>query len=132
MAHFITFATGRFDISNEERNPINPIAGQGVLKWLRTKLEPVGYKATEPEAEDWGWYIDVEGAAGSYLVGASGEPERPAPDVDWTIQIHKSRSLKDTITGKNKMTTEDPLAMAVEAFVRGEADFREIHVEKDA
>ena len=132
MAHLITFATNKFDVSKEEPNDINPIAGQGLLKWLSPKLGSAGYKTTEPATEDWGWYIDVEGSAGTYLVGASGEPERPAPDVDWTIQIHKSRSLKDKITGKNKMTADDPLTALIEGYVRAEADFRDIYVDREA
>jgi hypothetical protein len=132
MAHLISFSTGAFDISKEEPNPINPIAGQGLLKWIQTKLQGSGYTATDPETEDWGWYIDVTGNDGSYLVGASGETDRQAIDVDWTVQIHKHRSLKDKLTGKNKMAPEDPLTALIEGFVRGESNFRDIHVEKDA
>lgn len=132
MAHLITFATTKFDISKEEPNDINPIAGQGLLKWLGTKLGSAGYKTTEPETEDWGWYIDVEGNTGTYMIGASGEAERPAPDVDWTVQIHKSRSLKDKLTGQNKQAADDPLTALIERFVRAETDFRDIHVEQDA
>lgn len=132
MAHLITFASDRFDISKEEPNDINPIAGQGLLKWLSTRLSSAGYRVTEPATEDWGWYIDVESQTSTYLVGASGEPERPAPDVDWTVQIHKSRSLKDKIMGKNKHSADDALTDMIEGFVREEPDFRDIHVEKDA
>jgi hypothetical protein len=132
MAHLITFATNKFDISKEEPNAINPIAGQGLLKWLGAKLGSAGYKTTEPATEDWGWYIDVEGTAGTYLVGASGEPERPDSDVDWTIQIHKNRSLKDKVTGRNKMNPDDPLTALIEGYVRAEGNFRDIHVDKDA
>jgi hypothetical protein len=38
MAHLITFTSSQFDVSVETPNPINPIAGEGVLKWLREKL----------------------------------------------------------------------------------------------
>ncbi|MBI2840740.1 MAG: hypothetical protein HYX75_20675 [Acidobacteria bacterium] len=132
MAYLITFATDTFDISKEEPNAINPIAGQGLLKWIRGKLEGSGYTTTEPATEDWGWYIDVEGKGSSYLVGASGQPERPAPDMDWIIQIDKNRSLKDKVTGRNKMTGDDPLVALLESLVRNEPSFREINVERDA
>lgn len=132
MAHVITFATGLFDVSKEDPNPINPIAGQAVLKWLRGKLDDNGYISTEPATEDWGWYMDVEGNGSLYLVGASGEPERSPSDVDWTIQIHKSRSLKDKLTGRNKMSPDEALTALIEGIVRGEPGFRDIHVEKDA
>jgi hypothetical protein len=38
MAHLITFSSTRFDGEAETPNPINPIAGEGVLQWLRDKL----------------------------------------------------------------------------------------------
>lgn len=66
MTHLIKFSTAMFDISKEDPNPINPIAGQTVLQWMRAKLEGSGYNTTEPETEDWGWYIDVEGKGSSY------------------------------------------------------------------
>lgn len=132
MAHVITFATGNFDISKEKPNPINPIAGQAVLEWLRGKLRGAGYAATEPSTEDWGWYIDVEANGASYLVGASGEPERPAPDIDWTIQIDRIRSLKDKLTVRNKMTNDDPMTTLLESFLRNEPGIRDLSVDRNA
>jgi hypothetical protein len=132
VAHLVTFATRKFDPSKEEPNDINPIAGQALLQWLSSKLVSAGFKTTEPETEDWGWYIEVEGSAGEYLVGASGEPETRDADVEWTIQIHRCRSLKDKVTGKNKLAADDPLTVLVENVMRSEPDFRDIHVDKDA
>ena len=132
MAHLITFSTAIFDISQEEPNPINPIAGQTVLQWIRARLKGSGYKATEPETEDWGWYIDVEGNGSSYLVGASGQPEGPASDIDWTVQIHKHRSFKEKLTGRNKMSADDPLTALLEGFVRAEPAIRGVDVDKYA
>ena len=131
MAHLVTFATDKFDISSEEPNDFNPIAGQALLRWLGAQFVSAGFKTTEPEAEDWGWYINVEGSTGTYLVGASGESERPDADVEWTVQIHKSGSLKDKLTGKNKIAADDPLAALVERLLRSEPDFRNIQVDKD-
>jgi hypothetical protein len=132
VAHLITFSTDRFDVSSETPNPINPIAGEGLLKWIRGKLAGTLYTATVPEAEDWGWYMDVEGGGSSYLVGASGEPEPPGANIDWTIQVHKHRSLRDRLTGKNKTASDDPLFVLLEGFVRGESDFRDVSVATNA
>jgi hypothetical protein len=132
MAHLITFATGKFDISKETPNDINPIAGEGVLNWIRQHLAGTDFTATEPDTEDWGWYMNVEGNGASYLVGASGEPDRPPPDVDWTIQLHRKRSTMDKLTGKNKLPVDDPLFTLLERLVRGEPEFREVDVAKDA
>jgi hypothetical protein len=131
MAHVITFATGMFDISKEEPNPINPIGGQALLHWLGAKLAASGYRAGEPATEDWGWYVDVSGDGGTYLVGASGEPDGPATEIEWTVQIHRHRSFKDKLTGRNRMAPQDPLATLIERLVRGEAGFRDVHVERE-
>jgi len=57
MAHLITFRTAKFDIRRETPNPINPIAGESVLPWLRESLKSRGYEADSPGTEDWGWCI---------------------------------------------------------------------------
>ena len=63
-----------------------------MLAWLRERLIAAGYTISEPATEDWGWYVGVEKDGASYLVGASADAENPATDVDWVIQVHKSRT----------------------------------------
>lgn len=130
MVHLITFVTGRFDPAKETPNDINPIAGQAVLLWLRERLQSLGYDTTLPAMEDWGWYAGSDNGTSSYLVGASGDPES-GPDVHWFIQIHKHRSLKDRMFGRNRLNSADRLSEAVERLVRGEKDFRDVSVEKE-
>jgi hypothetical protein len=132
VAHIISFRTARFDVSKETPNPTNPIAGQGVLNWLREELAKAHYQSTEPDAEDWGWYIDVEGGGGSYLVGASGDAEGSTPDVDWTVQVHKSRSLKEKLLGRNPMAADDPLFVLIEKIVRAGAGIEQVSVDESA
>jgi hypothetical protein len=131
MAHVLTFRTARFDISKETPNQINPIAGQSVLLWLRQELMRAGYTATEPDTEDWGWYIDVEGNGASYLVGASADAEGTEPDVDWTVQIEKIRSAKDKLLGRNKMTSDDPLSALVERIARADDTIEQLSVDRE-
>lgn len=128
MAHLITFTTARFDISKEPSNPINPIAGQGVLTWLREELLRAHYRVSEPDTEDWGWYIQVESADGSYLVGASGTAEEPGSPVEWTIQVHRNRSMKDRILGRNQLAVDDPLFAIIERSIRGESRIEQVQV----
>ena len=132
MAHLISFATEKFDISNEALNAINPIAGQSVLNWIRGKLAGTPYSGKEPATEDWGWYMDVEGEGATYLVGASGQPDRPPPDMDWVIQVHRERSLKDKLTGKNKLADDDPFFALLESLVRNETSFRDVSIDRNA
>src|SRR5688572_24242826 len=128
MVHLISFVTDRFDPEKETPNVNNQIPGEALLLWLRERLEALGYNTTRPESEDWGWYVYSERGASRYLVGASGEPESGS-DVDWTIQIHKERSLRDKLFGRNKLAPSDELSEAVERLVRGEKDFRNPRVE---
>ncbi len=132
MAHLVSFRTAKFDVRAEEPNPVNPIAGQSALNWLRVELTKAKYTATEPDTEDWGWYIDVQGEGVSYFVGASADAESSTPDVEWIIQVHKHRSLKDKILGQNKLAADDPLVVLIEGLVRADPQFSEVSVERDA
>jgi hypothetical protein len=131
MAYLISFTTDRFDVSGEKPNAINPIAGRTVLLWLREGLLQAHYRVTEPDTEDWGWYIHVEGADASYLVGASAEAADPTPTVAWIVQVHKNRSMTDKLLGRNKMAADDPLFALIEKIVRGDSGIEQVSVTRD-
>jgi hypothetical protein len=131
MAHLITFRSSRFDPSAEPANPINPIAGHAVLTWLVDVLRANGYDAGEPDAEDWGWYVNVTGHDASYLVGASGESESEGSTaIDWTLQIHRHRSFTDKLFGRNVHTADDRLSAIAERVVRAEPSFTNVSVDR--
>ncbi len=130
MAHVISFRTYKFDVNAEAPNPINPIAGQSVLTWLRAELAKAHYTATEPDTEDWGWYIDVTGNGGSYLVGASADADS-TPNVEWVIQVHKHRSFTEKVFGRNKMVADDSLAALIERIVRANPQISDVSVERE-
>jgi len=131
MAHTISFTTSRFDASAEAPNPINPIAGQSVLLWLREELVRANYRVTEPDTEDWGWYMDVQDAGASYLVGAS-DAEGPTTAVEWIVQVHRHRSITDRLFGRNRLADDDPLFAVIERLVRSDRRLREVSVAKRA
>jgi hypothetical protein len=131
MAHIISFRTRKFDVTTETPNPINPIAGQSVLKWLRPELAKAQYTATEPDTEDWGWYLDVTGNDGSYLVGASADADGSTPDVEWVIQVHKHRSMKDKLLGRNTLAVDDSLAALIERILRADPHISDVAVERE-
>ena len=131
MPHLISFATTRFDPAAEKPNPINPIAGHSVLLWLKDELVRANYRVTEPDAEDWGWYMDVHDAAAAYMVGASADPAASPGPVEWMIQVHKHRSMSDKLLGRNKMTADDRLSAAIERLVRADATVQHVSVTRD-
>ena len=132
MAHVISFTTSRFDVAGETANPTNPIAGQSVLLWLKAELSRQNYRVTEPDTEDWGWYMDVQGGGGvTYLVGASADAETLSAPVEWTVQVHRHRSITDKLLGRNKMAMDDPLFALIERLVRADSRMQQISVSRD-
>ena len=126
MAHLFTFRTARFDVREEDPNPINPIPGQGVLRWLRAQLAGGHCTVTEPAAEDWGWYIDVECEGARYQVGASADLDSSTPEIEWMVQVDKHRTLKDKVLGQNKMAADDRLVALIGDIVRSVPEFSEV------
>ena len=131
MTHLITFNSSQFNLTAETPNPINPIAGQGLLNWLREKLVIGGYEVSTPEPEDWGWYIYANRAECSYLIGASSDVEQPDPR-EWIVQIHRERSLIDKIFGRNTLSENDALSACIEAAIRSNQEMHEVRVERTA
>jgi hypothetical protein len=131
MAFVISFRTGRFDVAKETPNPINPIAGESVLNWLRPALASADYRSTDPGTEDWGWYMDVEGPGGAYLVGASADADGTMPDVEWVVQVHRARSMEDKLLGRNKLVAGDPLCALIERLLRAGPQIEVLAVDVD-
>jgi hypothetical protein len=135
MAHVVSFVTAKFDVSREAPNPINPIAGESVLIWLRKELTGAGYYCNVPETEDWGWYTHVGRGAGRYLIGASADVDigayTPGTDIDWIVQLHKLRSFKDKLFGRNKLARDDALFNAIVAILRADGEMKQVTVDWD-
>jgi hypothetical protein len=91
----------------------------------------MGYDVSNPEPEDSGWYCYASKNGSRYLVGASGEPEGTNPNIEWIVQIHKVRSLKEKIFGLNKLNSDDRLSLAIEEVIRKEPDFRNVSVTRE-
>lgn len=128
MVWLIEFKTSKFDPTAEPPNRINPLAGQSILKWLREHVLP---EATEPDCEDWGWYMEVDFEGAGYLIGAICHPsEEGSTDSvhEWMIQIHKQRSLKDKLFGRNVLQPDDPLTAKIVAALRADPAF--LHIQQ--
>ena len=135
MAHVISFQTSLFDPRKERPNPVNPIAGESVLVWIRENVLAPPYESTDPDAEDWGWYIDVPIPGSSYLVGACAlveEDSEPQGDIEWLVQVEKKRSLLEKLLGRNKMAVDDPLVTKLVSALKGAGTFTNVQVETNA
>jgi hypothetical protein len=126
MAVVIALTTTLFDVTKERANPINPIAGESLLLWLRQKLGP-GRNLTPPEPEDWGWYAMLDWNGRQYLIGASSdEPE--GGEREWILQIDKQRSVSEKLLGREKMGGDDPCARFIRQLIESEPGFSVVRI----
>ena len=51
--------------------------------------------------------------------------------MDWTIQVHKRRSLRDKLTGRNKLADDDPLSSLIERLVRQDDGMTGIEIARE-
>jgi len=130
MNQAIHFKTSLFDVSKEKENPINPIYGISLLEWLREELEEK-LDITEPDAEDWGWYSELEYQGNNYLIGACAQLEEgddPSVEVEWVFQVDRVRSFKERIFGKNKMTVSDSCFVFFKELLENHPDIKEVRI----
>jgi hypothetical protein len=131
MNKAIYFKTSMFDVSKEEENPINPIFGKSLLLWLQNELKDK-VKITDPEAEDWGWYSNLDWKGQNYLIGSIAHYEKgddPGSEIDYVFQVDKFRSIKEKILGRNKMSETDDCFSFFRHLFEGESGFVGVEVE---
>ncbi|MDM3871103.1 hypothetical protein QSV34_07000 [Porticoccus sp. W117] len=122
------FETSKFDVTKEQKNPINPIYGESLLLWLKDRL--LGQlEITVPEAEDWGWYSYVNWKGRQYMLGASAyfdEGDDPNEEVGWVFQLTKERSLKEVLLFQEKMKADDECLIFFTSIFNEDSDFHNI------
>lgn len=130
MNQVIYFKSSMFDVTKEKQNPINPIYGLSLLEWLREKLKGQ-LETTEPDAEDWGWYSELQYEGASYLIGACADFEEgddPTEELEWVFQVEKYRSFKEKLLGKNKMNPSDSCFVFFKDLFEKNPNFKEMQV----
>ena len=130
MARVIRFVSARFDVSTERPNPINPIAGESLLSWLREQVKPE-VEMSPPEPEDWGWYSFVSWQGRQYLIGSSASEEDEGGKREWILQIDKQRSMREKLLGREKMTRDDECASYFQRLLEQEATFRAVEADPE-
>ena len=130
MAHVFNFTSQQFRPADERPNPINPIAGEGVLKWLVAELKAQGFDCDVPEAEDWGWYTAVTNDGRTYLLGASGEWASSGAATEWVVQLELNRSLWNKVSGANKMLSNDVVSAAIERILAGNPEIVRLTIDR--
>jgi hypothetical protein len=132
MAFVIRFTTSMFDVSKEDENSINPIAGQSLLVWLKSEISGEKH-IPSPECEDWGWYTFIEWNGRNYLLGSIAYYEigdEPNAELEWLFQIDKTRSFLEKIKGKEKMTLEDECLRYIKRIFDENQAFNNVELEE--
>ena len=136
MHYDILFDTNRFNLSEVKSHFINDCCfGEDVAVWLRERLTALGMAVIEPDQEDWGWYIEATHQGKSYFIGVGGHPQEGALDKnegEWRIIVEKHRSLRDKLTGKNKLMPDEEILSVIRSIVEREPDFRNVRQEQEA
>ena len=127
----IRFTTSKFDVTTERPNPINPIAGESLLRWLRERAS-AQFAVSEAEAEDWGWYASVTHNGRAYMLGASASDEEANGEREWVLQIVKQRSFTERLLGRARLETDDVCAVFFERLIRQESEFKRVSVDPAA
>lgn len=130
MNQALHFKTARFDVSKETHNPINPIYGHSLLDWLRAELREE-VEISEPDAEDWGWYSELDFNGRHYLIGACAffeDGDNPTEELEWVFQVDKHRSFKEKLLGRNKMDVNDACFVFFKSFLEKQKDISEVCV----
>ena len=124
----ISFKTSKFDVSTENKNPINPIYGESLLKWLKQDLDSE-FEITEPDVKDWGWYSHIVWKGREYMLGASAfyeEGDDPTSELEWIFQIDKQRTLKEKLLGKEKISCNDECVLFLKSKLEAESDINSV------
>lgn len=127
----ISFKTSKFDVSKENKNPINPIYGESLLIWLKSELCSE-LEMTAPDAEDWGWYSNIIWKGREYMLGSSvffEEGDEPTSELKWIFQVDKQRSFKEILLGREKMTKNDECVLFFKSKFKAEPDITSVLVE---
>ena len=49
---------------------------------------------------------------------------------EWRIMVNKHRSLREKLTGKNKIADTDEMVSLIRKVIEGESDFKNVHYEE--
>ena len=133
MHRDLLFETNQFNLSEVKHHFINPCCfGEDVASWLRDKLREKGIEVTEPDQEDWGWYLEATYHGSRYFIGVGGNADEVSEDKnqgEWRIMVEKRRSVWHTLMGKHEMTKDDEMMTIIRAILAREPAFKNVHHE---
>jgi hypothetical protein len=132
-AYHLLFRTDRFNLSKVHPHFINPCCfGEDFAQWLRKELTERGIRADEPYQEDWGWEMRADAGRGRYYIGVGGNSDDGKSDRgEWRIIVEKPRSIRERLTEKGKISSDDHMVKSIKEILARQSDFQDIHLETD-
>jgi hypothetical protein len=87
-------------------------------------------EVTEPEQEDWGWYIEATYQGGGYFVGVGGNADEAGGNQgEWRIMVEKRCSTWERLAGKSDMSEADDLMVVLREILTTESDIQNVRSE---
>ncbi|HAS6883033.1 TPA: hypothetical protein ACPV0H_004681 [Vibrio parahaemolyticus] len=126
-----SFKTSMFNVTTENKNPINPIYGESLLKWLKQEVGSE-FTISEPEAEDWGWCCYIFWGNRQYMLGALTyyeEGDDPTIEQEWIFQIVKHRTLMEKLLRKENISSQDECVLFLKSKFEAEPRINSIVIE---
>jgi|SRR5690348_11704008 hypothetical protein len=127
MHSLLRFCTSVLDVSRERPNPINPIHGESLLRWIAQRWRD-NSPVSDPAPEDWGWYAYVSWGGRSYMLGASCSDDQGS-EREWVLHVVKSRTMGERLWGRNRMTPDDGCLRELVRLLEAEPAFHGVTVE---
>ncbi len=135
MSDDILFETSRFNLSEVWDHFINPCCfGEDLAAWLWGRLHDKGIKVTEPDQEDWGWYIEAEYEGASYSIGIGGNADEFGENRnqgEWRVMVEKRRSLWEKVTRRGERAGADEMSELIREVIEAEPDIKNVRYEDD-
>jgi hypothetical protein len=127
MMHVVRFFTAMFDVSLERPNPVQPVAGESLLLWLRERA-PSDVEMAFPVPGDAGWHSSVNWRERSYIIGATAVDEVNG-EWEWVLQSQGERSDSDSLSGQVRVSGGDECVEYIQRLMESKPSFEELTVD---
>jgi hypothetical protein len=124
MRDHVRFRSARFKPTKPEDEQVNPGRyGEELAAWLSEQLSASG--ASEPQAEDWGWFLTFDAPAKALFLGCgnvAGENDH------WVIFLRERTGFLAKLIGRSGAESDAKrrVIVALDAALRAEASVSEI------
>ena len=129
--HNYYFDTNEFQDADEKlKENFNEIGGFSLCRFLQATLNNAGFQNEEIFAEDYGWAFVSKFNGIEYFCSASVDPADEGDNSGYShfanLNIERKRSFFEKLTGKNKMTSNDPASEAIHSALMANKDVKNL------